>query len=118
MNRWYALAVATPSGYEVRSDNCSEVYRFKTAEWAMYCADHFNLLEEVAKRRPVINYSNLSDNGSVRILEQPKLSNWSCHLFGATHQHGITYVPIEGQVPNAFVRWMMKICFGCTWVKG
>jgi hypothetical protein len=47
----------------------------------------------------------------------PKLSNWTCYLFGGSPGNGIQYTPIEGKVPNRFVRWMMKLCFACTWVK-
>ena len=44
--------------------------------------------------------------------------NWECYLFGSTPaQPGLIYVPHEGQVPNWFVRWMMKVMLGCTWVK-
>ena len=52
-------------------------------------------------------------------IEMPKNSNWTCYLFGnKPNGMGLVYVPREGQVPNWFVRWMMKICFDCTWVKG
>jgi hypothetical protein len=50
-------------------------------------------------------------------LTIPKLSNWTCYLFGGSPGNGIQYTPIEGKVPNRFVRWMMKLCFACTWVK-
>ena len=44
--------------------------------------------------------------------------DWKCYLFGNTSDgYGIVYIPAEGQVPNWFVRWMMKVCLGCTWVK-
>lgn len=56
---------------------------------------------------------------SVFNLEQPELSDWKCYLFGNTPESnsGILWVPEIGKVPNFFVRWMMKICFGCTWAK-
>jgi hypothetical protein len=40
-------------------------------------------------------------------------------MFGNTPQQnsGIIWRPQKGQEPNAFVRWMMKVCFACTWVK-
>ena len=44
-------------------------------------------------------------------------SDWTCYLFGATENEGIRYTPALGMEPNWFVRWMMKICFDCTWVK-
>jgi hypothetical protein len=44
--------------------------------------------------------------------------DWQCYLFGnKPGGHGIVYFPSKGQVPNWFVRWMMKVCLGCTWVK-
>jgi len=50
------------------------------------------------------------------IVQPPELSDWKCHLFGSQGD-GITYVPAEGCVPNFFTRWLMKVCFACTWVK-
>jgi hypothetical protein len=49
----------------------------------------------------------------------PKRSDWKCHLFGADPEknEGIMYNPAIGKVPNFFIRWMMKICLGYTWVK-
>ena len=45
-------------------------------------------------------------------------SEWVCYLFGNKPGGvGIVYYPSEGQVPNLFVRWMMKVCLGCTWIK-
>ena len=54
------------------------------------------------------------------IDEMPKESDWECYLFGTQHSpycNGLVYRPIEGHVPNFFIRWMMKICFNCTWRK-
>jgi hypothetical protein len=51
-------------------------------------------------------------------IHNPKLSNWTCYMFGNRPGGvGIMYTPEEGRVPNRFVRFMMKICFACTWVK-
>lgn len=51
-------------------------------------------------------------------IEQPKPSGWTCYMFGnKPGGMGIAYTPAEGQVPNAFVRWMMRVCFACTWVR-
>jgi hypothetical protein len=45
-------------------------------------------------------------------------SDWKCYLFGNKPEgQGLIYSPAKGQVPNWFVRWMMKICLDCTWVK-
>lgn len=52
-------------------------------------------------------------------IKLPEQSEWRCYLFGNTPQHdqGIVYIPRKGQEPNWFVRWMMKVCFACTWIK-
>ena len=44
-------------------------------------------------------------------------SDWVCYLFGGTYGDGLQYRPRKGSEPNRFVRWMMKVCFDCTWVK-
>ena len=46
-------------------------------------------------------------------------SEWKCYMFGNKPEVdvGIVYNPQKGREPNWFVRWMMKICFDCTWVK-
>jgi len=50
---------------------------------------------------------------------QQKLAPWICYLFGTAPKTntGISYRPLEGNVPNRFIRWMMKVCLACTWVK-
>lgn len=50
-------------------------------------------------------------------INVPEYSEWKCYIFGATPGNGIVYIPTKGNVPNRFVRWMMKICFNCKWVK-
>jgi hypothetical protein len=58
------------------------------------------------------------DKSNTYTITQPKLSNWTCYLFGnCPGGMGMVYTPAEGQVPNRFVRFMMRICLGCTWVK-
>jgi hypothetical protein len=50
---------------------------------------------------------------------QPEQSEWQCYMFGnRPGAWGIIYRPTKGRVPNWFVRWMMRICFDCLWVKG
>jgi hypothetical protein len=58
------------------------------------------------------------DKWNTYSINLPKQSNWTCYLFG-NHPGGMgmVYTPVEGQVPNRFVRFMMRICLGCTWVK-
>jgi len=50
-------------------------------------------------------------------IEIPKTSGWVVRLFGSKANHGMHYYPPEGTVPNFFIRWMMKVCLGCTWEK-
>jgi hypothetical protein len=50
-------------------------------------------------------------------LITPKLSNWTCYLFGGSLGDGILWTPQEGKVPNAWVRFWMKVFFDCKWVK-
>jgi hypothetical protein len=50
-------------------------------------------------------------------IHNPNPSNWTCYLFGGSPGNGIQWTPNEGRVPNRFVRFMMRICFDCTWVK-
>lgn len=59
-----------------------------------------------------------SKKSNWQIFESPKMSNWKCYLFGCyPSTNGIIYQPVEDNVPNWFIRWMMKICLGCIWVK-
>tara|TARA_R110000772_G_scaffold11545_3_gene36033 strand:+ start:2000 stop:2290 length:291 start_codon:yes stop_codon:yes gene_type:complete len=72
--------------------------------------------------------SRVSNAEGMTITEQPELSEWKCYLFGSYKKRnpvvterytgGMVYTPCVGFVPNWFVRYMMKICLGCTWVKG
>jgi hypothetical protein len=56
--------------------------------------------------------------GSYTFTLTPEQSEWQCYLFGNRPGGvGIVYRPSKGKEPNWFVRWMMKICFDCTWVK-
>lgn len=51
-------------------------------------------------------------------IHVPELSDWTCYMFGnKPNSVGLVYVPENRCVPNWFIRWMMKICFGCTWIK-
>lgn len=51
------------------------------------------------------------------VFHAPEYSEWTCYLFGGSGTGGIRYIPLKGHVPNWFVRFMMKICFDCKWVK-
>ena len=57
---------------------------------------------------------------NIYTIKLPERSEWKCYMFGNTphDNQGIVYIPGKGKEPNWFVRWMMKICFDCLWVKG
>lgn len=51
-------------------------------------------------------------------LQLPEQSKWKCYLFGnRPGGMGMVYCPQKGEVPNRFVRFMMRICFDCYWEK-
>jgi len=63
-------------------------------------------------------YLILKDQPELQPELQPERSDWKCYMFGNRPDgYGITYFPVKGQVPNRFVRFMMKVCFDCLWVK-
>ena len=50
--------------------------------------------------------------------KQPEYLDWQCYMFGnRPGKIGMIYRPVKGYEPNWFVRWMMKVCFDCLWVK-
>jgi len=51
-------------------------------------------------------------------ISMPEQSDWKCELFGSKNGNGMVYIPAKGAEPNWFIRFMMKIMLGCTWVKG
>ena len=64
---------------------------------------------------PYLNKWNTYDVMSVKVQKE---SGWKCYLFGnRPGGNGIIYVPPEERVPNRFVRFMMRICFDCLWIK-
>jgi hypothetical protein len=55
--------------------------------------------------------------GEEFFIKLPEKSGWVCYMWGnKPGGPGMAYYPDKGQVPNAFVRFMMKVCFACTWV--
>jgi hypothetical protein len=59
-----------------------------------------------------------ADIGTYTILQVPESAGWTCYLFGTKPGFGgFVYKPSKGQVPNFFVRWMMKVLLGCMWIK-
>ncbi len=64
-----------------------------------------------------IPYGDISTD-NIFVIQQPKYSNWKCYMFGnRPGGNGITYIPQEGQVPNAWVRFWMWVFLDCLWVK-
>ena len=53
----------------------------------------------------------------MKALTLPESSDWECYLFGSSKGNGITYIPIKGNEPNFFWRWMQFLCFGNRWTK-
>ena len=70
--------------------------------------EHYNYESSVYKIKNESQYIGL-----------PEQSKWTCYLFGNRPWSGtgLYYIPQKGQVPNRFVRFMMRICFDCYWVK-
>lgn len=55
---------------------------------------------------------------SIFTLQLPEQSKWTCYMFGnRPGGMGLSYIPNKEHVPNRFVRFMMRICFDCYWVK-
>ena len=63
-------------------------------------------------------YSEFASAGDMSI-KFPERSEWACYMFGnkPNINDGIKYIPKKDCEPNWFVRWMMKVCFDCTWIK-
>jgi len=58
------------------------------------------------------------DKWNTYFINQPKQSNWTCYMFGGDAGFSpMTWVPQEGKVPNAWVRFWMKVFFDCKWVE-
>jgi hypothetical protein len=58
------------------------------------------------------------DKWNTYFIAQPKQSNWTCYMFGGDAGFSpLTWTPQEGKVPNAWVRFWMKVFFDCKWVK-
>jgi len=53
------------------------------------------------------------------ILNNETSLEWKCYLFGSTpgQPGSFIYTPAKNNIPNFFIRYMMKVCLGCVWVK-
>ena len=57
-------------------------------------------------------------NQDLKLMLSLELSDWQCYMFGnRPGGNGLVYRPQMGRVPNAFVRFMMRVCFDCVWVR-
>jgi hypothetical protein len=64
-----------------------------------------------------IPYVDISTENTF-VIQQPKYSNYTCYMFGNRPGGvGITYIPQEGRVPNAWVRFWMWVFLDCLWVE-
>lgn len=80
--------------------------------------DHYTFTENSYTTEYIFSEELKYTTKDYRFIETPKLSDWECYMFGNKPGGvGIIYTPRKGDEPNWFVRWMMKICFDCTWVK-
>jgi hypothetical protein len=102
-------------------DNALEVYWFNTPEWAGLAHRRLIAIDGIPRDitlksiKPIqYSYTNVP---AYEVINPPEMSEWKCHLFGATGASGITYQPVKGKEPNRFVRWCMKVMLGCTWRK-
>jgi len=52
-------------------------------------------------------------------LQAPEGSGWQCYMYGSKPNgaYNMIYTPTKENLPNRFVRFMMKILLGSTWVK-
>lgn len=103
-------------------DNALEVYWFNTREWAGLARRRLIAIEGIPDdiKYKMVKPIQLSFGGcsTYTMTLQPDLSDWSCYLFGNTPGGGgMVYKPTKENVPNAVVRWFMKVCLGCNWVK-
>lgn len=66
----------------------------------------------------VVDAAVLIDD-NVSWYKEPEYSEWTCYLFG--HRpgpgEGLVWHPVKGRVPNAWVRFFMRICFDCYWTR-
>jgi hypothetical protein len=66
------------------------------------------------------NNWDYGEQDQIAFAALPKMdTEWQCYMYGSSKDKygGMVYTPPEGQIPNWFVRWCMRVCLGCTWVK-
>jgi hypothetical protein len=81
------------------------------------------LLNSLQGTGPVINPYQAKEDSVFTIdnavsINFSKQSNYTCYFFGGDASFSpITWTPEEGKVPNAWVRFFMKVFLDCNWVK-
>ena len=58
------------------------------------------------------NYLNALAN--VKFIN-PDKSYWECEMFGTGRD--MVFIPVKGNKPCWFWRWMQWLCFGNKWIK-
>ena len=51
----------------------------------------------------------------IHVLKIPEQSQWQARLLGGSSP--VVYIPAKGSEPNAFHRFMQRLCFGVVWEK-
>ncbi len=98
-------------------ENSLETYWFDTWQFADAARRALEKLDAIGENFGKTRITLATPSVGIGLRTYPQPSNWKCHLFGAEEGYGFTYQPHVGNVPNAFVRWCMKIMLGCTWVR-
>jgi hypothetical protein len=100
-------------------ENALEAHWFSTREWAGDFCRLCNRLDQIARDMLTpITYTTTSTQ-QIGFVTPSQPDDWQCYLFGnRPGGAGMVYQPSKGRVPNLFVRWMMRVCFDCLWVKG
>ena len=114
--KWYVLEGTPPitrSGWEVTNRyGTKESYWFETKEWAEFCANHLNRLEDIANPKYEPIKLSISDGSSTYAFATHEKSGWYVEL-----SKDFKYYPPKSGVPNAFHRKMQELCFGFKWSK-
>ena len=67
--------------------------------------------DEPARIQSPFSLSEMIDPYEHMIISQPKMA-WKCELHPTTYWHCE-----EGKQPNAFHRFMQRLCFGVKWSR-
>ncbi len=101
-------------------ENSLETYWFDTWQFADAARRALEKLDAIGENfgKTRIDFTEPMRASHDHSFQLQQMSDWQCYLFGSTPQQpGITYRPQAGRVPNAFIRWCMKVTLDCTWVR-